>query len=74
MRSALGLAEEGSALFGVVAELVAEDAKEALGVAEAAGDFGRRLLLDEVSARASYWRCKGNWGARKKFGLPGVVI
>ena len=42
LRSALRLAEEGSAFLRVVAELMAEDAEGAGGVAEAAGDFGRR--------------------------------
>jgi hypothetical protein len=46
----LWLAEEGGAFLRVVAELMADDAEGARGVAEAAGDFGRRLLIDEVSA------------------------
>ena len=33
----------------VVAELMADDAEGARGIAEAARDFGRWLLIDEVS-------------------------
>lgn len=33
----------------IVAELIAEDAEGAGGIAEAAGDVGGRLLLEEVS-------------------------
>jgi hypothetical protein len=44
------LAEEGSTLKGVMTELMAQDAEGAFGVAEAASDFGGRLLIDEVSA------------------------
>jgi len=50
LRTALGLAEEGSAFLGIVAELIAEDAEEAGGVAEAASDVGRGLLIDEEGA------------------------
>jgi hypothetical protein len=49
LRSALWLAEEGGAFLRVVAELMADDAEGARGIAEAARDFGRWLLIDEVS-------------------------
>jgi len=41
------LAEEGSAFLRVVAELLAEDAEGAGGVAEPAGDVAGGLLIDE---------------------------
>ena len=50
LRTALRPAEEGSALLGIMAELMAKDAEGAGGVAEAAGHVGRGLLIDEVSA------------------------
>ena len=40
LRSMQRLAEEGSAFVGVVAEVVAEDAKGTRGVAETPGDVG----------------------------------
>jgi hypothetical protein len=43
------LAEEGGAFLRVVAELIAEDAEGARRIAEAAGDVGGGLLLDQVS-------------------------
>jgi len=52
LRAALGLAEESSAFIRVVSELMAEDAEEAWGVAEAAGDVCRGLLIDEVSTES----------------------
>jgi hypothetical protein len=48
LRSAFGLAEEGSAFLGIVAELIAENAEGARRVAETAGDLGRGLLIDEA--------------------------
>jgi hypothetical protein len=47
LRTALGQAEEGSAFFGIVAELIAEDAEGSRGVTEAAGDVAGWLLIDE---------------------------
>ena len=49
MRSALRLAEERGAFLRVVAELITQDAEGAWGIAEAAGDVGGGLFLDEVS-------------------------
>ena len=49
MRTALGLAEEGGAFLRVVAELIAQDAEGAGGIAETAGDVGGGLLFNEVS-------------------------
>jgi hypothetical protein len=45
----LRLTEEGGALLRVVAELITQDAEGAGGIAEAAGDVGGRLVLNEVS-------------------------
>jgi len=45
----LWLAEEGSALVGIVTELMAEDAEGARGVAEAASDVAGGRVLDEES-------------------------
>ncbi len=49
LRSALRLAEERGAFLRVVAELVTQDAEGAGRIAEAAGDVGGGLVLDEVS-------------------------
>lgn len=46
----MGLAEERSAFFGVMAELMAEDAEGAWGVTEAAGDVAGWLVIDEAGA------------------------
>ena len=51
MRPALRLSEERGAFLRVVAELITEDAKGARGIAEAAGDIGGGLLIDEVSTQ-----------------------
>jgi hypothetical protein len=49
LRSALRLVEEGGAFLRVVAELITQDAEGAGGIAEAAGDIGGGLVLEEVS-------------------------
>ena len=46
----MGLAEERSAFFRVMAELIAKDAEGARGVAETAGDIAGRLVIDEAGA------------------------
>jgi len=48
--TAMWQAEEGSTFLGIVAELIAEDAEEAGGVAKAARDVGRGLFIDEEGA------------------------
>jgi peroxiredoxin len=50
--AALGLAEEGSALVGIVPKLMAEDAKSALGIAETASHIDGGLLFDEEGAES----------------------
>ena len=50
MWGAMGLAEERSAFFRVMAALIAEDAEGAWGVAEAAGDVAGWLVIDEAGA------------------------
>jgi hypothetical protein len=57
-----------------MAELMAKDAEGAGGVAEAAGDVGRGLLIDEVGAEGFVLALHGELGARKNFWLAGVVI
>ena len=68
------MAEEGSALMGIVAELMAEDAEGARGVTEAAGDVGRWLIVDEEGADGLILALHGELGERKNFRSPGVVI
>src|SRR5881409_3690797 len=46
----LGSLEEGGAFGGLMAELMTEDAESAWRVIEAAGDIGRRQLIQEVGA------------------------
>jgi hypothetical protein len=46
----LGVAEEAGAFLGVVAELVAEDAKRPGGIGEPAGHGGGRLLVHKEGA------------------------
>jgi hypothetical protein len=60
------LAEEGSAFQGVVAELIAEDAEEAGGVPEAAGDVGGRLLIDEVRTEGFVLALQGELGRQEE--------
>jgi len=66
LRSALRLAEEGSAFFGVVAELVTEDAKGTLRVAEAAGDIGGGFLVDEEGAEGFVLPLQGELGGKEE--------
>ena len=66
LRAALRLAEEGSALFGVVAELVTEDTKSARGIAETAGDLGGGLLVDEESAQGLVLALQGKLGGEEE--------
>ena len=47
LRSTMRLAEEGGAFIGVVAELMAEDAEGAQGIAETAGHIAGGLFIDE---------------------------
>ena len=50
MGASLRLAEEGGALVGVMAELMAEDAEGAGGIAEAPGDIDRGLFVHDDGA------------------------
>ena len=67
MRAALRLAEEGSAFFGVVAELVTEDPESARGIAETAGDVGGGFLVDEESAQSLVLALQGKLGGEEEF-------
>src|SRR5439155_1558783 len=64
--AALGLAEEGGALAGVVAELVAKDTKGAGGIAEAAGDVGREFLVHEEGAEGLVLALEGGLGGEEE--------
>ena len=72
--TARGRAEEGGALFRVVAELMAEDAEAAGGIAEAPGGFGEGSCSTKKARRASYWRWSGSSGERKKAAAWDSVI
>ena len=48
------LTEEGGAFLRVVAELITQDAEGTGGVAEAAGDVGGGLILEEVRTEGPY--------------------
>lgn len=63
----MGLAEEGGAFAGVVAEPVAEDAEEAGGVAEAAGDLSGGLLVDEIGAQGFVLALGGELRRKEEF-------
>ncbi len=69
MRSVLHDAEEAGTHVGIVAKLVAEDAKGAAGVAEAACDFVRRQPLDEVGAQRLVLALNGVVGSEKEAGV-----
>jgi hypothetical protein len=66
LRSSLRLAEEGGAFLRVVAELMAEDAEGAGGVAEAAGDVAGGLLIDEVSTEGFVLALQGELGGEEE--------
>jgi hypothetical protein len=65
----LGSLEESGALGGLMAELVTEDAESAWGVIEAAGDLGRRQLVQEVGAEGFVLALEWRFGRQKEFGL-----
>jgi hypothetical protein len=59
----MGLAKEGGTLIGVVAELMAEDAEGAHGIAETAGDVARGLFIDDEGAERFVLALHGElWG------------
>ena len=66
MRTALWLAEEGSAFLGIVAELIAEDAEEAGGVPEAARDDMGGGPLDEEATQRFILPLEGRVGGEKE--------
>jgi len=70
LRTALWLAEEGSAFLGVVAELMAEDAEGAGGVTEATGDVGRGLLIDEEGAEGFVLALQRELGGKEEVVVP----
>jgi hypothetical protein len=75
LRPALRLAKEGSALLGIVAELMAEDAEGARGVTGNDGRLRPRAL--HRRGRHGGLRTGAAWGTAakgKNFWLPGAVI
>jgi len=60
------LAEEGSAFQGIVAELIAEDAEGAWGVAEASGDVGGGLVIDEEGTEGFVLALQGELGGKEE--------
>jgi len=63
LRATLREAEEGGALLGVVAELMAEDAEGGGGVAKTAGDVAGGLFIDEEGADRFVLALQGElWG------------
>jgi hypothetical protein len=52
--------------LGIVAELMAEDAEGAGGVAEAASDVGGGLLIDEVSTEGFVLALQGELGGEEE--------
>lgn len=64
--------EERSAMVGIVAELMAENAKRTGGIAEALRDLGRRKLVDEVSTQRLILALRGRLGGREE--LRGLKI
>jgi hypothetical protein len=63
----LWLAEEGSALLGIVAELMAKDAEGARGVTKTAGDVAGGLVIDEEGAESFVLTLHGELGGQEEF-------
>ena len=69
--SAPGLAEEGGAFVRVMPELMAQNAEEAWGVAEALGDLDRRLLAGEEGAEGFQLPLEGKFRGEEEAGVGG---
>jgi hypothetical protein len=67
LRSTLREAEEGGALIGVMAELMAEDAEGGRGVAKTAGDVAGGLFIDEESAESFVLALQGELRGEEEF-------
>jgi hypothetical protein len=65
----LGGLEESGALGGLMAELITEDAESAWGVIEAAGDLGRRKLIQKIGAEGFVLAVKGGFGSEEELSL-----
>jgi hypothetical protein len=63
----LWLAEKGSALLGIVAELMAKDAEGAWGVTKTAGDVAGWLIVDEEGAESLVLALHGELGGEEEF-------
>jgi hypothetical protein len=72
VRSGLGMLEEGGALLGVVAELIAEHAEGIDGVGKTAGDFGSGPFLDEEGAQGLVLAMERGFGAEEELGLTRI--
>jgi hypothetical protein len=68
----LGSLEESGALGGLMAELMTEDAESAWGVIEAAGDLGRRQLIQKIGAAGFVLAVKGGFGSEEEWSLARV--
>jgi hypothetical protein len=64
--TALGLAEEGGALVGVVAELMAKDTEGAWRIAETARDVGGELLVYDEGAEGLVLALEGELRGEKE--------
>ena len=56
---------------GIVAELMAEDPKGPVGIAEATGDFDRTELIDEVGAEGFVLPLEGRFRGEEEVGVGG---
>ena len=64
--------EESGTMVGIVAELMAENAKRTGGIAEASRDKGGRKLVDEVSTQGLILALRGRLGGREE--LRGLKV
>jgi hypothetical protein len=67
LRSTLREAEEGGALLGVVAELMAEDAEGGRGVAKTAGNVAGGLFINEKGAERFVLTLQGELWSEEEF-------
>jgi len=64
-----GSLEESGAFGGFMAELMTEDAESAWGVIEAAGDLGRRQLIQKIGAEGFVLAVKRGFGSEEELSL-----
>jgi len=68
----LGSLEERGALAGLMAKLMTEDTESAWGITEAAGDLGRRQLLQGVGAEGFVLAVKRGFGSEEELSLARI--